>query len=294
MSGVVFMKKTEKKSKKVVSKKKPKKVSIKWVKSPKYGGLSQSFSTGLEFCLVSDKNHQCSPFMFCKDYIQDAMHGVVNSMDRSIYGFSYKTTQKHHPSIQKAKFVVANSSDSSMRDKVPCCLDFIHQIEEVLGIDEKTEILEALEVTDKTPAWLKKYFKCSIWSVEGSARWLISPVMISLYTLLIRVGFAHEIGKTFKETINDIMSGETKPYTNCDTTRLKGAIKGINIILKRGDKKVFFKTMKANYPRGLSMNDIHNTGGIVSFANERKGSESHKKLMERWHKRADKKKLAAF
>jgi hypothetical protein len=226
--------------------------------------------------------------MFCKDYLQDAMHGVVNSMNRSIYGFSYKTTQKHHPSIKKTKFLVANSSDSDMKEKISCCLDFIHQIEKHLDIDEKTEIFDALDINKKTPDWLKKYFKCGVWSVEGSNRWISSPVMISLYALLIRVGFAHTVGNKFKQTIKDIISGKTPPYTRCDKVRLQSAEKGIKKILKKGDRKIFFKNRKSNYPKDLTMDDIHNRGGIVSFSKETTGSESHQKLMGRWLKRSKK------
>lgn len=270
----------------IIKNKKPKKVSIKWEKKSTSGNLFQALSGGLEFCLISDNNYQCSPFMFCKDYIQDAIHGTINSMNRSIYGFSYKSTQEHKPSIKKAKFLIANSSDSSMRNKIPSCLDFIHQIEERIAIKEKTEILEALEITDKTPTWLKKYFRCSVWLVEGSGRWIVSPVMISLYTLLIRIGFVHNIGETFEKTMKDIVNGVTKPYMNCDRDRLIKSKVGIDKILEHSDKKIFYKSIEKNYPPNLTMDDIHNRAGIVCFSQEIGGSLEHQKLLKHWLKKA--------
>ena len=104
-------------------------------------GLNQAITSGVEFAMVSADNHQCSPWMYCKDYVQDAIHGRLNNKRNRIYGFCYNPKAVHQPCLTSLKLLVANSSDGTLRKKIPNCMDFLNQIEEHLGIS-KTVISE--------------------------------------------------------------------------------------------------------------------------------------------------------
>ena len=61
---------------------------IFWDETFRSSCLNQAISSGIEFCMISDDDYQCSPFMYCKDYIQDAYQGLLKKKKRSIYGFT--------------------------------------------------------------------------------------------------------------------------------------------------------------------------------------------------------------
>ena len=153
--------------------------------------------------------------------------------------------------------MVANANDSKFKIKIKNALDMVNQVEEKLGI--KKSILRE--------CWLPpdNLEKSGVWLFEGSKRWLNSPPMLSLYSLLIRVGCVHTIGVNFEKTINDIISGELKPYQKKDALWLKHAKLGIEKILRLGDRRIFYRHMKDNYPN-LNIDVIHNQLGITGFS----------------------------
>jgi hypothetical protein len=221
--------------------------------------------------LLSDNDEQASPFMYCKDYVQDAIQGRLLGRAQAVYGFSYDPKAKAQPSLTNARFILANSSDPDMEKKIPNLLDFLHQFEEKLGIP-RTKVQRA---TDPP----KKYIASGAWVITGSDRWLKSPIMISLYTLLLRVGFSHEPGTHFFETIKSVVSGKIKPYQSADTSRMVGAIGGIEKILAKGDQVIWPNEMKENYPAKIEVYNMHNTCGIMGWT-----SGSTKSIMPEWHK----------
>jgi len=234
-------------------------------------GLSQALSSGLEFAFVSKNYEQCCPFVLCKDYLQDAIYNHLHKAKKSIYGFKYDP-DKHFPlHLEQCRLVLANSSDSKFRDKVPVCLDFINQIETKLKI-AKTKARECADPP-------KKYLRGGVFLFEGSRRWLISPPMVSLYTLLLRVGFCHVEGDSFEQTIKDILNKKRSAYQGEDYNRLRNSQKGLERILKTGDRKIFPRDMKRNYPKGISINTLHNDLGICAFScGDTKGQ------FPNWHK----------
>lgn len=233
--------------------------------------LSQAISSGVEFCMVSDDDHQASPFMYCKDYIQDAYQGKVLKKARNIYGFSYDPESPQQPSNHVFKLCVTNSSDPEMAQKIPNLMDFIHQIESHLKIEPKTTVQQCEDVVGK-------YVKCGIWYIEGSKRWMNSPPMISLYTLFIRIGFGHTIGQEFQKTLDDIIANKKLAYQRQDCSRLCNAKTGIDKILKYGDQKIFYKDMKKNFP-DVDTSTMHNNMGICGFT-----GEYTKKIVPYWHR----------
>jgi hypothetical protein len=238
------------------------------------GCLSQAINSGVEFAMISDDNQQCSPFCYCKDFIQDAFHGAVNNKKASIYGFCYNPSSPHQPSLGKTKLLVTNSSDKKFRDKIESCLDFLHQIERELGMS-LTNIREC-----KDPP--RQYKRSGVWYIEANKRWIRSAPMVSMFTLLVRLGFGHQQGKSYKETIQGIIDGKIKAYQQVDGGRLKGAWPGIKRIIRNNDNKIFCRRMSDNYPSQVTTSTVHNNMGIIGFA---KGYT--KTIMPRWHRKIE-------
>ncbi len=84
----------------------------------------------------------------------------------------------------------------------------------------------------------------------------------------MRIGFAHTIGETFKNTIKGIVEGKIPSYQTNDKSQLKLAIDGINRIIKEGDKKIFYNQIEKNYRGDIETQAMHDDCGIVSFSQE--------------------------
>ena len=233
--------------------------------------LSQALGSGLEYAFVSDDYKQCCPFVLCKDFLHDAVYNRIHATKKSIYGYHCSSKEGHPPiDLEKMRVVLANSSDRKMREKIPNCLEFMHQVEKHL----KMSLTVARECASPHP----KYSGGGIWLFESTKRWLSSPPMVSLYTLLIRVGFSHPIGADFQSTIDKIIHYSLKPYQYEDRGRLVGGKEGLNYILEHGDRKIFYSDIKKNYPR-VKINFLHNDMGIMGFS---RGST--KDIIPYWHR----------
>ncbi|RDJ35511.1 MAG: hypothetical protein DWQ19_11890 [Crenarchaeota archaeon] len=232
--------------------------------------LNQAISSGVEFAFLSPDDKQVSPFAFCKDYLQDAVQGYVNKKTRSIYGFTYNPTKHPEVSLTKTKLLVTNSSDVQFKTKVPHCLNFLHQIEDDLKL-RKTKVYRC----EMPP---KQYARCGVWLFEASSRWIKSPPMISMYSLLIRVGFGYDTDQPYQDYIKDVVAGNKPCYQSVDKSRLASAEKGIFRILSSGDKKIFGSKIENNYPSDVDTGTMHNSYGIVGFA-----MESPKLKMPSWY-----------
>lgn len=231
---------------------------IEWYKDR--ACLSQVFDNGLEFAFVTKDYKQLCPFVTCRDFLQDAIHGHIHQKKTSIYGFCYDPS-KHYPIyLNRLRLIVANSSDAKLGKKIPACLEFVHQVEKALTIARTM-----VRGCHNPP---KKYKRSGVFLFEGSRRWLISPPMISLYTLLIRVGMNHKPQTPFRETIDKIIKGEMTSYQAEDRDRLRQSIVGVDRIIRLGDRKVFPRKLEVNYPKQASTSTIHNNLGICGFTNE--------------------------
>jgi hypothetical protein len=97
---------------------------------------------------------------------------------------------------------------------------------------------------------------------EGSKQWLISPPMLSLYTLLLRTGINyHTIGKSFNSTINSMLSDNSP-----DAVSWKIAKKGIENIINQKHGKIFHKNIKLNYQQDVRFDTISFYCNIVGFS----------------------------
>ena len=234
-------------------------------------GLQQAIGSGLEYAFISADYKQCCPFVLCKDFLHDAVYNRVHGTKKSIYGYHCSTKEGHPPiDLDKTRMVLANSSDRKMREKIPNCLEFMHQIEKEL----KMSLTTARECL--TPP--AKYAAGGVWLFESTKRWLAAPPMVSLYSLLVRVGFSHPIGTPFRTTIDKIISYDIKPYQYEDRGRLVGSKSGLYYIIKNGDRKVFYAEVKKNYPR-VRIGTLHNDLGIMGFSRC-----STKDIIPYWHR----------
>jgi hypothetical protein len=246
-------------------------VEIKWYDPSKSFYLCQALSSGLEYSMISDDNEQATPFMYCKDFIQDAIQGRLLNRAQSVYSFSYDPAAKEQPTLKEARFALGNSGDPSMGEKIIGVLDFLNQFEDKLKF-EKTKILPI-----SNPP--RKYMASGTWLIIGSVKWLRCPILLSMYTLLVRVGFSHKFNTDCMETIENIASNKLKCYQPQDYPKIIAAKESIKKIIENGDENIFPGSMADNYPEKILISTMHNTCGIIGWSNG-----ATKKIMPSWHK----------
>jgi hypothetical protein len=227
----------------------------KWLPSPH---LCQIYNSGLEFAFMSNDKRQATYFVTCKDFLQDALYAQLHETSSSIYGFTYNAKTMPPISLDKTRIILVNKSDPKFMQKAENVKDFINQFCKRLKM-KRTNIFQI----SNPPS---KYSNGALY-LSGSAIWQNSPPLISLYSLLLRVGFSHTKGQDCMDTINAIINGKINAYCSNDKSYLTTSKKGIDRILKLGYRKFFFIDSHKNYPLGTPIGTMHNSSGINAFAN---------------------------
>lgn len=234
--------------------------------------LNQVYRSGLEYAFVSRNFKQVCPFVYCKDFLHDALQGHLNGIRRKIHGFLYDPN-KHKPiCTDRLRLIIACSRDRHFGTRIPNMLDFIHKIEDKLDIKKKTIIRECANPPEK-------YKSGGIWLLESHKRWMIAPPMLSMYTLLLRLGLVHYVADSQEATMLKIETGVTKPYGSKDKSQMKAARIGMARILQLGDQRIFSNDIKKNYSISIPLNYMHDHMGIVGFS--KRYTSRH---CPQWHK----------
>lgn len=231
-------------------------VTIEWM--PKKAKISQMYSTGLEYAFVTKDWKQVNQLVYCKDFLQDALCAMHTNQKMSIYGFSYDPNKSLPVYLNKTRILVTSWRDKTFPNRIEGSLDFLNQIEDTLKMS-KTKILKVKDLP-------VQYKKAGAWIYEANKRWMKSPPLISLYTLLIRVSLVHVKGTNYVETMDKICNNTLEPYQSYDRSYLRDARKGIDWILTYGDKKLFPNKTKDNF-KDVGVSAMHNYVGICGYSN---------------------------
>ncbi len=232
-------------------------MKIQW--SPQID-TAQIYSQGIEMALCSANGEQIGPFVYCKDFFQDAIRGFLNKEVSDIYKYTYTPGKDADIDLEATRILMANSGDVKFLDKVPAILDFINQFEVELGVTPTKAI-----ICDEVPF---AYKGCGIVLFIGDKRMMHSSALLSAYTLLLRNGTMHTLGEGCHYTVSAIILGKIKPAQQNDKIYLENGRPGISLILAKGIMQVFGNDMKKNYPSAKQMptSKIHHFGGIVGFS----------------------------
>lgn len=244
---------------------------IKW--SEKDTKISQIPTEGLEYAMLSTNYEQVNQMVWCKDFMHDLIYSHVNSRSIDIYNFKYSPWLHPRPCTSRIRLMIANCKDAEFGERImQSMLPILHEVENELQMSQ-TKIYKCLND--------KEIYKRSggIWILDGSKRWLKSPPMVSLYTMIVRLGLAGKPGESFRTTLKKIGTQQNPAYfdkNNREAELVRQARYGIDFIMKYTDKRIFSANLKRNYcipsyANTYKFDDelrlIHNCCGIVGFSN---------------------------
>jgi hypothetical protein len=241
---------------------------IKWQPVPIQSKILQIYAKGLEYALVSDNYEQCHEFVWCKDFLHDVYYSTINNKEFNLYKFSYCPQHMPKPCLKEARILLTNGKDKNFSSKIPAVCEFINQIEDELGIKKTTA-----RICSNPPSG---YTKAGVFIFKGDRRWIVAPSMLSLYALLLRIGFVHKRGTSYKETLEALKKRKLMPYQSKDVYWFKCSEMAFDEILEKSDKYLFSRNFNDNYPKNLSMDSIHNKLGIIAFSNHLRSIKSGK------------------
>lgn len=214
--------------------------------------LSQIYNKGLEYAFFNADNEQCHTFAYCKDFLQDAVWATLNKKKASIHLFSYEFGKNPPLDMETMRMGVRNKGDKEFADKCEKSLKFMHAMEADMGF-QPSEMYSVGKYEGGDD---------EVFVYASDVRWMYSPVLISLYSLALRVGMTYEEGswREHFESAKSYLGSNDKSYT-------ASAKKALDKIVGKDVGEVFAATLEENYPENCDMTGMHHYSGIVSFAN---------------------------
>lgn len=212
--------------------------------------LSEIYSSGLQFAMVSKDWEQCHSFAYCKDFLQDAVWAELNKKRASIYQFIHEYGKNPPVDLEKTRVALRYKGKKGIQTTCKKSLAFLHAMEKDMNFEPS--VLYFGGKYKETPS--------SVYIFESDVRWQYSPTMLSLYTLSLRVGLTYEGGpwRTHFEGAKSYLNNNDKDYTN----RAKS---GLDKIIGKKVENIFAPTMASNYPSDASIHGIHGNSGIAAF-----------------------------
>ena len=281
LKGLLINKKTKNNEEKLMAKSTSK--EFKWfVHSQPLSEIYQSVE--MKFSMAGEDKDgnvlQCHPWVKCRDFLHDAIRSQVTGVASSIYGFRFDPSQDIFPEISIGKTMLLVSQQTikdvkKYREHLSRALKFINYYENLAGVANAT----LKKVPMKYCEGLTSYKH--VWLFEGDTFWISAPYMISMLTMLLRLGAklpkktvvdapeevykniiekhesmwkeSKENGKTPKKD-NDIVYMQTCYDKLSKLVTLKGELAKIH-----GEG-----VLSAMYDPKVGIGDFHNTTGILS------------------------------
>lgn len=216
------------------------------------GSLHQIYSSGLEYAFVNQAGEQCHPFAFCKDYLQDAIWATIHKSSVTIHGFHYTHGKNPPLDLENTRIALRLKGNKDFKNMCAKSLNFIRAIDAAQGF-EPTELLYGGTYNDGSD---------EVYVFVSDKRWMYSTVLISLYTLILRVGMTYE-GSDWRNHFSN-----AKSYLGCnDKSDTASATKGLDKFIGKPVESIFAKKMEDNYPKSVAVSNMHHRSGAVCFGN---------------------------
>ena len=238
---------------------------VKWFehKDP-LSEIYQHFGMVFSFANMTDMIEQTHPWVKCRDFLHDAVRTTLTGKKSDIYGFKY--VKGINPDIPTDKTILLlsepNITDSkSFRKILNNGIRLINHYENLIG-----ESLSTIRKVSGEPEGKHKH----VWLIEGPKFWITAPYLVSLYTLLLRLG-PESIKVTNKEetmikTFGNVVSQKRNVLTN-DIKYLTTVGKYIGSIVKNHKKLTEFNEIGFSklYYEDVGISSFHNFSGVLSL-----------------------------
>lgn len=239
------------------------------VKLGNFGGLAEIYqAVETKFAFISppkEGNAQCNSFAKCRDFLHDMVKTHLIKGKMSLYGLAYEFGK--HPKLDTRLLRMAVYHDKTKKGakeiekfeaEVRQGVAYVNHYEQLAGLKRRTTMVRAAN-KDK-----------AIWILTGPSFWLKAPYLVSMFTMLIRLGdksvkFSNteELVAGFKKIANNAAGGDN------DAKYLKACHDKMHLVVTNA--KTLFWSKGTWYPsyynKDINIGTFHNNGGIWSLCN---------------------------
>ena len=144
----------------------------------------------LRFAFCSADNEQCHPFVFCRDFLHDAVRTQHTGTKTSIYSFVFEKGKNPPIDFELMRMLMDFKSPPAGMDVeqgMKNAVALVRLYEKHLKW--KRSILRQVDPQDMGNTWL----------VVGSGQWMGSPFLVSMYSFLLRLGYNGLVAKNMDE-----------------------------------------------------------------------------------------------
>lgn len=229
--------------------------------------LSEEYQpTGMYFVFLSTENEMCHTWIKCRDFLQDAVRNRLTGKDDSIYSFCHFSKKDPKIDLKNTRLLVKGVK---LDEVIERSLQLVNHYEKIAGLAPRSKIVKVDDM----------------YLFIGPGEWTQSSVLISLYTLLIRLGCQkikfkneEELVKAYEALIND------KEVNNINDIRyLKVVYKHIHTVLENRSLLMFKQKDKILFA-DATISNFHPRSGIVSLCShtiaDEKLKDKFKKILE--------------
>ena len=220
---------------------------INLTKSRRKLGLSEMNQTvPFRFAFVTKQYKMCHQWVYCRDFLQDAVRVALTNVPCDIYGFKYDPVKDRKLDLSATRMAVSNIS----KEQAFLALKILRLFE----TDAEIYKLSTLELMEEPEVVV----------FTSASDWMNNPFTISLYTFLIRLGYRGLVFDTKEEFIAECTRIMEDRSHNCDNDA--EYMRSANRILwKVLPKRSYLSWEEVDYS-GYDIHYFHNTSGIVSLA----------------------------
>lgn len=201
-------------------------------------------------------------WLACKDYLQD-MYGVhYHGVGNCTIGGCYKKDNPP-PSLTKMRLVVTGKI-KDFEERAGIAISWLHYMESKMGLT-KTKIYKVTNNPNN----------CECYLFEGDIWWISSPVMISTYSMFIRIFLEIKRPYNYYECLDQI---ERRYEHTRDAGYYRQGKKTLDYLFDHGPEKLFTKNFAENFKRGGGT--LHSYSGFSAF-----GGGDSKSYYPQWYER---------
>jgi hypothetical protein len=161
--------------------------------------IYQEVTIKFAFAFVSDTGivTQSHPWAQCRDFLHDAIAGELHGYNVNIWGFTFNretNPKRNRVCTDKTMLMISRKgikTPNSFRNKLGRSLLYINHYEDMLGLPNS-------KITKLPKNTVDDGYK-HVWLIEGPKFWISAPYLISLLTLLLRIGEKLPPGKLISE-----------------------------------------------------------------------------------------------
>lgn len=240
---------------------------VEWFKAPK--SLAEEYQqTGIHFTFVSapkDGSRVCHEWVKCRDFLPDAARTQVTGKPSSIYGFTFDV-KKNPPVDMKKMRILVSREGLDTEDKRHEFIQMMTSALKVVNYYESVAGVSLSKMYRVDPEGQTRYN--TIVMFVGPLMWMTSPVLISMYTFILRLGhkkLTFKDGDGLRDALKNLQGSG---LSDKDVGYLKASWDKMEDVI-RDRAKLFPKKKGVHdlYWKDININSFHHKTGLLCLAN---------------------------